>query len=191
MVDSPRLAEVVWRVLPLAPARVLRHCPRCEEARAFAPTDKFRLNAQQRRIDVWLLYDCTACGATWKREILARRRPEEIGADLYGRLLRNDAATARAYARVVDGLALAGGGEARVERPDPIAPPCRIVLAVPDPVPVRLERILAAELGVSRARLRRRLDAGHLVLDGGERALRRPPRDGQVVVIGSEGGGHG
>ena len=71
--------EDVWRIIPAATPRVIRRCAHCNEPRAFACTEKFRVNAQQRRIDVWLLYRCTACDTTWKHALLERCAPEEIG----------------------------------------------------------------------------------------------------------------
>ena len=56
--------------------------------------------------------------------------------------------------------------------------PDRIELDVPFPVSVRLDRLLARELSLSRAELDRRVAAGAIAIDpGGPRSLRRPPRD--------------
>lgn len=186
MVDSA-LAEVVWRVVPLEPPRVLRHCSRCERTCPFASTHKFRLNAQQRHIDVWLLYRCVHCDTTWKREIMARRRPQEIEAGLYQRFLHNDAATARSYAFDTGGLPCESDADVRVERPaidtDGGGGPLRILLCVAHPTSVRLDRMLASELGLTRSELGRRLLLGELEVEGNERALRRPPRDGQILLL--------
>jgi len=175
--------EVVWRVVPLATPRVLRPCARCAAIRPFVSTDKFRINAQQRRLDVWLLYACVECESTWKREILARCAPEEIAPDLYRRFLANDLDTAWRCA-FAPGERLASDGAVRVERGGGNAPPRRIRLRVPYPCPVRLDRLLAQELGLSRSALQRAVQSGALTIDpGAARALRRDVRDGTLLVL--------
>ena len=67
--------DLCWRVVPLEPPRVIRRCAHCNAPRRFVSTDRFRLNAQQRRLDVWLLYRCVVCAATWKHPLFERCRP--------------------------------------------------------------------------------------------------------------------
>ena len=147
------LEEVVWRVLPLTPPRILRHCRRCDAVRPFAPTEKFRMNAQQTSIDVWLLYACCECGSTWKREVVARRSPREIGAERYRCFQDNDPETARECAFAAHDGPVVQSEEVHVLRPDAaLAPRSRITLEVPLPCGARLDRLLAAELGVAAGR---------------------------------------
>lgn len=179
--------EVVWRVRPLASPQVLRHCARCAATRAFVSTDKLRCNAQQRRLDVWLLYACAVCERTWQRAVLDRVAPEEIGADLLGRIQRNDPEVAWQLACAPDPrLRVVACAEVVVERPPPPAEPYAVRLAVPWPCDLRLDRLLARELGCTRAALVRRVQRGEirLVPPGQPRALAHPPRDGARLVIG-------
>jgi len=177
--------EIVWRVRPLAAPQVLRHCASCARTRAYAPSDDFRVNAQQRRLDVWLLYRCLVCDDTWKRSVLRRVTPDAIAPDLLAAFLRNDPAAAWQAALAPDPtLALVPAAEIAVERP-PLAPGLlRVRLTVPWPCGARLDRLLASELGCSRTEIARCASAGRLSIDpGGERALRHPPRDGTRLAL--------
>jgi hypothetical protein len=136
---------------------------------------------------VWLIYRCERCEAAWNCEIAERRLPSEIGAALYEQFLRNDLATAWRYA--FDERVTARGGrvepcaEVRVIRAGEAAAPVRIRLSVPHPCGVRLDQLLARELGVPRSSLRGAIASGALAIEtGGEVALRRAVRDGQVAV---------
>src|SRR5262249_20152834 len=84
------LPEVVWRVVPLETPAVLRHCTKCRKLSRFVCSETFRLNAQQRKVDVWLVYRCAICETTWNCTIFSRCVPEEIDAELYQRLQNND-----------------------------------------------------------------------------------------------------
>lgn len=185
MSDPFSSEEVVWRVRPLAAPRLLRHCVRCETPRAFVPSEDFRVNAQQRRLDVWLLYRCPACDDTWKRRVLRRVPCDSIAPALRSGFLRNDPDLAWQAACAPDPtLELRPVDQVRVERPRLADLPSCVRLAVPWPCGGRLDRVLAAELGCSRGDLVRRVRAGHVVVEpGGERALRRPPRDGTRLVL--------
>jgi hypothetical protein len=89
--------EVCWRILPVTTPRVLRHCSHCGTTRQFACSDTFRVNANQRKIDVWLIYRCVDCDCTWNRTIFTRSTPEEIGLVLYRHFQDNHRETAWHY----------------------------------------------------------------------------------------------
>ena len=189
--------DLRWRIIPLETPGVIRRCKRCDMTRRFVSSGKFRLNAQQRRVDVWLLYRCVACDATWKHTVFERCAPEDIGDDLYARLLCNDSETARTYAWDIAALRRSGAEiDASVPFRVQTSPPVRahtvsgwrITLDVSLPCSVRLDRFLVQTLGVSRARIYQwAMDSTLAVVPEDRRAFRRPVRHGQVVVLRSEG----
>ena len=73
------MSPAVWRVVAQSTPRILRRCARCDQVRPFRSSDRFRVNANGRKLDVWLVYRCDACGVSWNRTLLERRTPEEIG----------------------------------------------------------------------------------------------------------------
>ncbi|HYW26309.1 MAG TPA: DUF1062 domain-containing protein [Terriglobales bacterium] len=76
----------------------VRRCQRCRCPRRFRCTNKFRVNANGKRIDVWLLFDCCACGATAKLPVLERVAISAIGAARLGAFETNDPEEAAAAA---------------------------------------------------------------------------------------------
>jgi hypothetical protein len=162
------MSLAVWMVHALEAPRVPRRCPRCDAPRRFVSSGKFRLNAQKRRVDVWLIYNCPDCDDRWNAPIACRALPEEIAG--YARYQENDPATAWSCAFAVGGADLAVPW--RVER-DAGDPPLTVELRLADRVHVRLDRLLAAELGLSRAEVARRASGD----------LRRAVWNGQVVKI--------
>src|SRR5688572_4608287 len=91
-------SDITWRLVPRATPIVRRWCSRCEARRPFHSSDKFRINASGRRLDVWLIYKCENCKMTWNSTILSRVTPESIDKELYQKFLDNDTDTAHRYA---------------------------------------------------------------------------------------------
>lgn len=189
---------VRWTIAPSAPPRPRLWCGGCGAARPFDSSGKARLNANGGKLDAWLIYRCSACGGTWNRPIFRRRPVREVDPVLLRALQSNDprvltrlamdaaalrrvaAAVDQPSAAVVDRRLLSGGG----------ASPERLTLcmAVPDPVGLRLDRLLAAELGLARAALRDLTARGLIsIAPHGPRALRRPAADGVRILV--EAGG--
>jgi acetyl esterase/lipase len=76
-------SSVTRCVLPVRTPHVIRTCPRCNTRRAFASSDRFRVNASGRRLDVWLIYRCAYCDVTWNLTVVERSTPESIGAEVF------------------------------------------------------------------------------------------------------------
>ena len=90
--------RVDWRIVALHTPIVSRRCPRCNTRQSFICNDKFRINGQGRRLDVWLIYKCKYCEQGWLFTILSRVTPESIPPDLLQAFTDNDEATAWKYA---------------------------------------------------------------------------------------------
>ena len=186
-----------WEVTPLASPRLIRHCPGCNDTRPFVCAETFRVNAQKKTLDVWLNYRCERCSAVWKcpifeRKPVARMSPRQLEA-----FFRNDSAMARRFAFDVAHLRrhcarIETISDVRVRRltvtpaVDDVAPLC-IRLYVPLTCGMRLDRLLAGELNLSRLTLQKLRERGDLhVSPGRDHALRLPIHDGQRIWVGAQ-----
>jgi hypothetical protein len=129
----------------------------------FESSGKVRVNAQGKRLDAWLVYNCIACKNSWNRPIFERRSVREVEAPLMNALLRNDPDYVRRLAFEVEDLRRRS--ERIAEFPDvnvrkeALNKPMSSVgmlelrLVAPFPVSLRFDRLLATELKLSRARV--------------------------------------
>ncbi len=175
-----------WRIRPLELPRPWRYCASCASARAFVCSERFRVNAQKKSLDVWLNYRCASCDDVWKFPLYERRSVSDLGAALDG-FARHDPAEVWKYAFDIARLRqhvirVDADVRLQVERTS-IA--CESVQAgnfsitfdVPFPCDMRLDRLLATELGISRSSLERRVLPEH------RDALRKRVRDGQIYLL--------
>ncbi len=185
--------RVTWRVTPLQPPLVRRHCSRCAGEMPFACSMKFRINAQKKRIDVWLIYRCIACADVWNLPIFERVGVGEIAPDAFDAIARNDPAFALRHAfdrtQLVRHGFIEGSPDVSIYKSHDEGRALGvatlvITLALALPCGLRLDRLLTRGLGLTRTQLGRLHDAGLLRLAPSTRkALRNPAADGQTIAI--------
>jgi len=56
------------------------------------------VNAQKKTLDVWLIYRCSVCGATWNLTVLSRVAPRSLPPELLRGFQDNDPDLAARYA---------------------------------------------------------------------------------------------
>jgi hypothetical protein len=190
----------VWSVRPATPPKVWRYCVRCREASAFVCSEKFRVNAQKKTIDVWLIYRCGACDATWNFQVIERSPVNALRGAQFQAFLENEREAALRFAfdipalrRQVDRVGSCSEiavARSRISAFDAGLEANGDVLRIEleRPCEVRLDRLLAAELSISRSELHRRFDAGELVVrserrSNGDASLRKAIHDGVYVCF--------
>jgi hypothetical protein len=159
-----------WVVMPTCLPTVLRRCPACASGR-FRADGKFRVNANHKLIDAWLLVLCASCGDTAKLTVLERVRVRSVRPELLDRLHANDPGLAaellqdplvRRRNRVAldwDGAwRLDTGGSDHLDR-EVIDVSVRFAARIP----VRPVRLIAEGCGLSRAEVERLITEGRLV----------------------------
>jgi len=159
-----------WVVIPTCLPLVLRRCHACASER-FRTSGKFRVNANHKLIDVWLLALCTACGETTKLTVLERSNVRSVRSDLLDRAHDNDPGLAaellqdpvvRRRNRIAldwDGAwRLDTGGSDHLDR-EVIDVSVRFAARIP----VRPVRLIAEGCGLTRAEVERLVIEGKLV----------------------------
>lgn len=155
--------DVLWRVEPTTAPCPWRHCSSCGGSRPFRSDGKIRLNANGRKLDAWLIYKCSACERTWNRPVAERLAVDSISrADLQAmqrsdpawvRVCEFDLGALRRYCERIELSPAVRVVKTPCERV--IGPWSVIILTVSAPLPtgMRLDRLLAAELKLSRSQL--------------------------------------
>jgi hypothetical protein len=153
------LPAVTWRLRPTGLPRLRGRCAPCAGPSIFDPTGRFRVNANGKTIDVWLLLRCQACGQARKATVVERSPVRSIDPALLRRYQDNDPrlvaeALLTAPLRRRDRLTVDWDGAWALDA-DPIrgwpGRPVTVHVELTAPVPVRPLRLVAAGLVISRA----------------------------------------
>lgn len=88
---------ITWEVKVNNTPLLIKKCSHCDSDRFYC-SDKFRMNAQKKNIDVWLIYRCVKCDNTCNLTLLSRSKPDLIDKTLFHSFSMNDKDTAWKYA---------------------------------------------------------------------------------------------
>ncbi|MGW1867078.1 DUF1062 domain-containing protein [Streptomyces mauvecolor] len=159
-----------WVVTPTCLPLVLRRCHACASDR-FRANGKFRVNANHKLLDAWLLVLCTGCGETAKLTVLERMNVRSVRPELLGRMHDNDLGLAAELlqdpvVRRRNRIALDWDNAWRLDTGGSERPDCEAIdvsVRFAARIPVRPVRLIAEGFGLSRAEVERLIDEGNLV----------------------------
>ena len=185
--------RVQWTIVPQMAPQPWLNCNRCGGLKRFRSSEKIRVNANGKRVDAWLIYKCTSCDRTWNRPILERRHVRTIDRRFLMSLHANEPRLARRLAFDAEDLRRRAGHVEEFDNvvlkdvlSESIMPIRRleILCTVPEPTRLRVDRLLATELHLSRSRIQSLERTGELIVfNDGSRVLRKAVRDGPCLTI--------
>ena len=178
---------ISWEVKYTSPPKAMRYCGKCGDVIEHVSSGRFRVNAQKKLLDIWLIFKCAKCGRTWNAEILSRVNPGSVGIDLLEKFLANDRTLAERYAADV-ALLRKGGAEPMAAAFELVGPEVdfsqdtRVVITAGQISPLRLSGALRRKLGLSGREFEAMALSGKIRLeDGGD--IRRFKLRGSAVVL--------
>lgn len=86
-----------YQITPDESFKIIRNCSGCNAKTVFQNTNCFRVNANGKKIDVWLIYQCVKCKHTCNLTIHDRRNPKAIRREDYEEFLCNSSELAQRY----------------------------------------------------------------------------------------------
>ncbi|TCP50015.1 hypothetical protein EV191_108101 [Tamaricihabitans halophyticus] len=166
---------IYWVATPTRLPLVIRRCHACA-AKRFRATGRFRVNANHKLIDAWLLIRCTGCAETAKLAVLERIPVRTIRPGLLCRLqdddpvlaaeLLQDPGLCRRQRIALDwdnAWRLAIDESDHPAHADKDGERIEVSVHFAARIPVRPVRLIAQGRGLSRAEVRRLIDVRKLV----------------------------
>jgi hypothetical protein len=89
--------EYIWAVKARNTPLLKRKCNHCDSDKFYC-SEKFRMNAHKRNIDIRLIYRCLKCDNTYNMTIFSRIKTELINKDLFNKFSENNTDLAWKYA---------------------------------------------------------------------------------------------
>ncbi|MCL2083760.1 MAG: DUF1062 domain-containing protein [Oscillospiraceae bacterium] len=180
------MKSIIWTVRIKAAPTAVRYCKRCGVKTGFVSSGLFRVNAQQKSLDVWLIYKCPVCDTTWNLTVLTRAAARSLPPGLLRGFLDNEPGIATRCASDAALIKHSGAepGPPEIEITGEDAgrgEPVQIRIAPEQPLKIRAEHVLRKKLGLSRGGLDKALSSGRLVCVSGH-DLKKCALSCEVVV---------
>lgn len=148
--------------MPTCLPLVLRRCHACASER-FRANGKFRINANHKLLDAWLLVLCTTCGDTAKLTVFERTNVRSVPPELLDRMHANDPSLAAELLQDPvlqrrNRIALDWDGAWRLDTGGTDLADREVIdvsVRFAARIPVRPERLIAEGFGLSRAEVKR------------------------------------
>lgn len=180
------MKKILWEVRFTRAPSVLRYCKHCGAKTEFVSSGLFRVNAQQKDLDVWLIYKCAVCDTTWKLTLLSRVSPRELPPEILRGFYSNDGHLAMRYATDIP-LIRRGGAE--VCLPDfevigetvSLSESAEIRLVPQWPSELRATAVLREKLGLSRSAFDAMHENGVIRCTSGH-DLKKCKLNGEIIV---------
>ena len=162
--------KIKWTIVPTALPHVSKSCGKCGHNTLFINTEKFRINAHKKLIDIWMIYQCQHCKSSFNLALFERIKPYQLQAQLFDKFQRNDADLVWQYAfdhvsHKLQGVKL----ETQlvpyfVEGPTlPFGTTISLSLNNPHALPIRLDQVIHQKCDLSKTFIKTQLIATHMV----------------------------
>lgn len=192
------ILRVQWTVIPRIAPQPWIVCSGCGGLKPFQSSGKIRLNANGKKLDAWLIYKCLGCDKTWNRPIFERQNVRDVDPATLNALRANDPQWIRTQAFDIAALQrksrrIEEFGDSDVQkktlgRESDACTALEIELVMPLPAVLRLDRLLAAQLRLSRSRLEAFDGAAKLRTDPVRKdMLRRRIKHGLRIILDLSG----
>lgn len=167
--ETTRRLAARWLVCPSGLPLIRRRCLSCPSA-LYRAHGKFRVNANHKLLDVWLLALCVGCGQTVKLTVLERVHVRTVDPSTLDRFHDNDLGLAAKLLQDPglqrrNGITLDWDGAWTVQKTTVDVSAAEVIdtsVRFVQRIPVRLTKLLSAGLDVSRSEVQRLIAAGDL-----------------------------
>jgi hypothetical protein len=92
------MKKVTWDIKYLSPPPAIKYCKKCGKKTEHLCSGLFRINAQRKYLDIWLIYKCSDCDSTWNMTIYSRINPKSITSEILDGFHSNNGELAERYA---------------------------------------------------------------------------------------------
>ncbi|MFG6117882.1 DUF1062 domain-containing protein [Thalassobacillus sp. B23F22_16] len=183
---------LTYEIIPQELPKVIRNCSKCKRLTEFYCSKKFRVNSNQKMVDIWLIYNCTHCEGTWNFPVLSRVHVNKISSERYSQFMNNDQETIWHYAFQFNHLRKLCNEvntniryKLREERLEPNSNNLTIRIYCKYDFGLRIDKLLAEILGISRPNLKKLQLEGMLILNPDINIKKKIIDDLQVTVVGN------
>lgn len=181
------MKKIVWEVRYISPPAVLKHCKKCGNSTEYISSECFRVNAQRKSLDIWLIYNCKKCKTSWNMTIFSRVNPQSLNLNLLEKFHSNDKELAMKYATNIEMVKHNGGGiiipEYEINGKDfSLDDFIQLQITVPYPIPIKVSNVIRKKLNLSKKQYEEMIASERIKSAFGQ-DLQKCRLNGDIVIL--------
>lgn len=182
-----------WHIKTTKVPKIRKHCSKCGEDTAFVNSYKFRVNANGKNLDIWMIFNCIHCKTSYNLSLYERIKPSTLDNDVLEAFMQNDA-------NKIEAVAVEGNFYSKnkvhffydddayciegICTEKPLQNTC-IEVQMNHEVPLRIDRFLCNTLKYTRSALKQKIEKGEIQLDYGLKPNKHSIRHGMKIYVNS------
>lgn len=175
------MRQLAWVIHSSGYPTLLKYCPKCGRENHYHNSEKFRVNANKKNLDIWLIYSCKDCADTYNLTIFERIKPHNLSPEHLEGFMTNHPALVWQYAYdaalhkrahlKLDYSQLTLRIEGALPEPGQTY---HVSIEAVQPLDLRLDWLLSQKLDLSRSQIKQLADSGRIALtEGTAKALEK------------------
>ncbi|WP_042146073.1 DUF1062 domain-containing protein [Paucisalibacillus sp. EB02] len=163
---------ITYEIIAQETPKVIRNCRNCKRSTEYYCSDKFRVNANRKLVDIWLIYKCIHCENTWNYPIYSRVHVSRLDPILHQKYMNNDKETIWYHAfqsgklqKLCDAVNQEINYEIKKDKFDLVSNEVTINICCKYDFGLRIDKLLAEIVGISRSQVKKQVQAGMLLLN--------------------------
>lgn len=173
------IKKIEYKIIPEKSFKIIHNCSGCKGKTNYINTEKFRINANGNKLDVWLIYQCEKCKHTYNISIYERQKVSGLSKEEYGLFLENNKELAQEYGRDfqfftknklevdlkdIEYSFMDSKGEKLIFDKIIFEEGQEIIVENPYGLKIRKEKLASEILMISRSKTKKMLDNNHIIL---------------------------
>ncbi len=180
------MKTIYWEVRLIGAPTAVRYCKRCGEKAMFESSGLFRINAQQKHLDIWLIYKCQICDTTWNLTVYSRINPHSLPPEKLNGYMSSDNDLAMLHSTDTALLkrngAECGNPEIRIDGPDiDFSEAVELHVNSKWPTEIKAAAVIREKLGLSRSAFEKTCEQGKIICISGH-DLKKCKLNGEIVI---------
>jgi len=179
---------ITWEIIPLSLPHIKRTCPKCGHHSIYRNSKKFRVNANKKSLDIWLIYHCEKCKSTYNLTIFERIHPKTMKPETLDQFMTNNISLIRSYAFNKD-IHLQNKVSLQIENlPFEVLGdsldfdiPTDLIIKCPYSLGLRIDKVLSQKLGVSRDTIKKLYKTQNLLTSNNDKTLRTKIKSESII----------
>lgn len=180
-----------WEIKTTKVPKIKKHCSKCGEDTDFLNSYKFRVNANGKNLDIWMIFNCIHCKTSYNLTLFERIKPSTLDNDVLEAFTQNSETkieevavqslfyTKNKVAYYYDDDAYQIEGHTT----DLLKNNYCITLHMKNEVPIRMDKFLCTTMKLSRSALKQHVESKKIRFESEVKPNKHMIRDGMKFYI--------